>query len=188
MNKTLRWLCFAASLFLMVSCKQHYTPKPYVYFRIDLPNKEYKHFTDSTRYSFDVPTYAFVISDSINNNWSNVEFPLNRATVYITYKALNNDFSRCMEESREFVYKHTVKADAIKENYYFDDDKKVYGILYDIKGNAASPIQFFITDSTRHFLRGSLYFSCSPNKDSLAPVVDFLREDIVRLIESMEWY
>lgn len=92
-----------------------------------------------------------------------------------------------MEDSREFVYKHTVKADAIKETFYEDYDKHVYGILYDIKGDAASSVQFFITDSTKHFIRGALYFEVRPNKDSLNPVIDFIRQDVVHMFESIKW-
>lgn len=183
-------LCLPAlvvAAFLLVSCKQHYSPKPYGYFRIDLPTKEYKAYDGNMPYSFELPVYAFITSDSVNREWSNIEFPLNNATVYMTYKALNNDFARYLEESREFVYKHTVKADAINESFYGNDDKKVYGILYDIKGNTASSVQFFITDSTDHFLRGSLYFNSVPNKDSLGPVIEFIRADIVHMMETFSW-
>jgi len=155
--------------------------------RIDLPTKEYKAYDGNMSYSFELLVYAFITSDSVNREWSNIEFPLNNATVYMTYKALNNDFARYLEESREFVYKHTVKADAINESFYGNDDKKVYGILYDIKGNTASSVQFFITDSTDHFLRGSLYFNSVPNKDSLGPVIEFIRADIVHMMETFSW-
>jgi gliding motility-associated lipoprotein GldD len=91
------------------------------------------------------------------------------------------------EDSRALAYKHTIKADAINETVYTNPGHRVYGILYDIKGNAASSLQFYLTDSVRHFLRGSLYFNVEPNKDSLAPVIAYFREDIVHLIESFEW-
>jgi gliding motility-associated lipoprotein GldD len=114
-------------------------------------------------------------------------FPYNKATIYLTYKSIHNDFNQHMEDSREFVYKHTVKADAIKETFYENEENNVYGILYDIKGNAASSLQFFVTDSTTNFLRGALYFDVAPNKDSLSPVIEYLREDIIQMFESLRW-
>jgi gliding motility-associated lipoprotein GldD len=80
-----------------------------------------------------------------------------------------------------------VKADAITEQAYLNDENRVYGILYELKGNTASNIQFVLSDSTKHFLRGALYFNVNPNKDSIAPVVDYIREDIIRLVETLEW-
>ncbi|NLA24678.1 MAG: gliding motility lipoprotein GldD [Bacteroidales bacterium] len=186
-NKIILTLIIGGLLIIIISCKQNYTPKPYGYFRIDLPKKEYKKHESEMPFSFEVPNYAFVINDSINKEWSNIDFPLNNARIYMTYKNVENNFSILSEEAREFVYKHTVKADAIKESYYGNEDEKVYGILYDIKGNAASSVQFFLTDSTKHFVRASLYFNNVPNKDSLAPVIEFIREDIVHLIETFAW-
>ena len=92
-----------------------------------------------------------------------------------------------INDAHTFVGKHVVKADAITQTRYEDSSSSVYGILFDIKGNTASSVQFFVTDSILHFLRGALYFNTEPNKDSLAPVIDFIREDIVHLIESMHW-
>ena len=85
------------------------------------------------------------------------------------------------------VKNHITKADAINEQPFINHENKVFGILYDLKGNTASAVQFYVTDSTRHFLRGSLYFSAEPNADSLAPVIDFFREDIIHLIETLKW-
>jgi gliding motility-associated lipoprotein GldD len=91
------------------------------------------------------------------------------------------------EDARKYVYKHSVKADGISERVFEHPEKKVYGVFYDITGNAASSVQFTLTDSTQHFVRGALYFNNVPNKDSIAPMVDYIREDMVRLMESFEW-
>jgi len=85
------------------------------------------------------------------------------------------------------VKNHINKADAINEQIFSDAENSVYGILYDLKGNTASAVQFYATDSIKHYLRGSLYFSAEPNADSLAPVIDFFREDILHLIETLRW-
>ncbi len=85
------------------------------------------------------------------------------------------------------VKNHITKADAINEQVISNRENKVYGILYDLKGNTASAVQFYVTDSIKHYLRGSLYFATEPNPDSLAPVIDFFREDIIHLIETLKW-
>jgi gliding motility-associated lipoprotein GldD len=85
------------------------------------------------------------------------------------------------------VYKHTVKAENIAEIPYENAEQKVYGILYELTGNTASPVQFVLTDSNKNFFRGALYFENVPNKDSIAPIVQYVQKDIVRLIESFEW-
>ena len=92
-----------------------------------------------------------------------------------------------MEDVRTLVYKHIVKADDIVENIIIGPESKVYGIIYDLSGNTASTSTFFLTDSTNHFLTGSLYFSSHPNKDSLAPVMKFFEEDIVHLTRTLSW-
>jgi gliding motility-associated lipoprotein GldD len=85
------------------------------------------------------------------------------------------------------VKNHITKADAINEQLINDVGNRIFGILYDLKGNTASAVQFYVTDSVKHYLRGSLYFESEPNADSLAPVIDFFREDVIHLIETLKW-
>ena len=92
-----------------------------------------------------------------------------------------------MEDTRKIVYKHSVRADGIGEKAYDHKEKNVHGILYDLKGNTASSVQFVLTDSSRNFFRGALYFNNIPNKDSIAPMSDYIREDIIHIMESFEW-
>ena len=189
MSKT---ILFSICLMTIISvgCQRTYTPKPRGYFRISLPDKEYQSFDTTYPYKFDYPTYSKVITDSSSNAeayWINLEFPQFDGKIHMSYKTINNNLFDLLEDSRSLAYKHAIKADAINEKLFFDETKNVFGILYNIEGDAASPVQFFATDSTRHFLRGSLYFYSVPNKDSLAPVVTFVREDIMRLMESLQW-
>lgn len=178
-------------LTLFVSaCHSDYTPKPRGYFRIDLPEKSYKKSPDRLPYSFEYPSYSVLVNDPEAEKdlyWINVVFPKQKATIYISYKIIDNNLQEYTNDTRNFVYKHTIKADAISETPYVDKDKKVYGILYDIKGDAASNTQFYLTDSTKNFMRGALYFNTHPNKDSLAPVLKFINKDIEHLIETFEW-
>jgi gliding motility-associated lipoprotein GldD len=180
-------------LFLLLTgsaCKQSYTPKPRGFLRIDFPRKEYTVFDSTCPFRFDHPVYSRVIPDTDYNSepcWINIDFPDFDGRVHVSYKQVNGDLNDYIEDSRTLAYKHTIRADAIRETVYTDPETKVHGILYEIKGNAASSLQFYLTDSNRHFLRGSLYFNVTPDKDSLAPVIAYFKEDIIHLIESFEW-
>ena len=176
---------------ILISCNDVKVPKPRGYFRIDLPEHTYMNFDSAALpYRFEMPTYARVEPDhsyDAEPHWINIKFPYFKSQIHVTYRNINGIVDAALEDSRKLVYKHTVKADAIGENIYANDSLRVFGELYEIKGNAATPLQFALTDSTKHLFRGSLYFYCVPNKDSLAPVSEFLEEDIAHLIETFSW-
>ncbi len=176
----------------MCACSNDFVPKPRGYFRINLPEKTYKQFDSSGfPYSFDYPKYATVLPNKgriTEPYWVNIGVPELKATVYLSYKSLKSEkLSALLEDSHTLLYKQSVKAESIEESEILLPERKVYGILFDVGGDAASPVQFYITDSTNHFIRGALYFYASPNKDSLAPVVGFMRKDILKLIDSFHW-
>lgn len=178
-------------LLIAGSCGEKTVPKPRAYFRIDFQGKTY-HRLDSAAlpYRFEIPGYSKVIKDNerlAEPYWINLEFPAHKAEVHISYKRINNNLTQLTEDSRTLAYKHTIKADAINERVYENREKKVYGTIYMIDGNAASPLQFYLTDSTKNFLRGALYIREVPNIDSIRPVIDFLTPDVIRLIETTEW-
>jgi gliding motility-associated lipoprotein GldD len=165
-------------------------PKPKGYFRVDFPAKEYQQYRSDAPYSFEYPIYGKVVKDTeriAEPYWNNIEFEKFNCKIHLSYKAVKNNVSGYIEDAHTLAYKHTIKADAINEELFSDGKRKVYGILYDIEGNAASSVQFFVTDSSKHFLRGALYFESVPNKDSLAPSIAFFRKDIVHLIETLNW-
>jgi gliding motility-associated lipoprotein GldD len=173
------------------SCGEPTTPKPRGYFRVDYPEKEYRLF-DSTGfpYRFMYPVYGRVIDDDsriAEKYWVNVDFPSYKARFHISYKPAKGRLDSLLEDSRTLAYKHALKAESISEMFFSNPEAKVYGLLYNIKGNAASSWQFYVTDSVNHFLRGALYFAVSPNKDSLAPSVEFFGKDLVELVETIEW-
>jgi len=186
-----------AFLSVSYSCREIAVPKPKGHFRIDLPQKQYLHSNDQTGkirdmpFSFDYPAYGnltFQLENRTEPGWFNIEFPAYRAKIYLTYKKVNNDFASLMEQTYKMSVKnHITKADAIDEQVFNNQENKVYGILYDLKGNTASAVQFYVTDSINHYLRGSLYFSVEPNADSLAPVIAFFRTDIIHMIETLKW-
>jgi gliding motility-associated lipoprotein GldD len=177
-------------IMLAVACQPSYTPKPRGFMRVEFPAKEYLTFDSVCPYTFEYPAYGKIVPDTdyiAEPCWINIEFPDFDGKIHISYKEVDQDLNDFIEDSRTLTYKHTIKADAIRETVYTNPAQEVHGILYDIKGDAASSIQFYLTDSNAHFLRGALYFNVPPDKDSLAPVISFFREDIVHLVESFTW-
>lgn len=177
-------------LLSLFCCKRNFTPKPPGYMRIDFPDKTYRIYDSVCPFKFKYPVYGKVLPDTgriAEPCWINIEFREFGGKIHISYKPVDNNVNDYIEDSRTLAYKHTIKADAITETVYTDDSARVYGLLYEIKGDAASSVQFYLTDSNRHFLRGSLYFNVQPHADSMSPVIDFFLADIKHLIESFEW-
>jgi len=177
-------------LLLFDACRKEYTPRPRGYFRISFPIKSYKILEMPVPYTFEIPVYSVPGSDSLNlkqTDWVTIEVPANHAQIHLSYRTINKNLGQFIEESRTLAYKHSQKASSIEEQQFINPSKKVFGTIYNIKGNAASPMQFFMTDSVKHFLRGALYIKEIPNIDSLQPVIDFLNQDVIRLIETTQW-
>jgi gliding motility-associated lipoprotein GldD len=186
----LKYLLLLSIVCFQYGCRETPVPKPRGYFRIDLPAKEYRTYDTICPFIFEYPVYgniSYNVGKQSEPCWFNLEFPRYKAIIHFSYKSLNNNLEVILKETYDYAYSHSVKADAITEQPWLDNENKVYGILYDIKGNTASSLQFFLTDSTKHFLRGALYFSSEPQADSLAPVIRFFREDIVHIIETFQW-
>ena len=172
------------------SCREAAVPKPRGYFRIDLPPKEYRRYDTICPFVFEYPVYGHITYNVGRNSepcWFNLEFPRFKAIIHFSYKTLDHNLEPILKETYDYAYSHSIKAEAITEQPWQNRGNKVSGILYDIKGNTASSIQFFLTDSTKNFIRGALYFSAEPDADSLAPVIKFFREDIVHIIETFNW-
>ena len=175
---------------LGMACDRSYTPKPTGYVRIDYPEKTYRLYDDQEFYQFEIPTYAVVKIDNGRDaeaGWVNLEIPSLNGTIHLSYKPVKDNLIDYITDSRDLVYKHTVKAQGIEDTPFIHSEEKRFGLIYDLKGDVASAVQFFVTDSTNHFLRGSLYLNCRPNSDSLRPVIEFLREDIIHMIETTSW-
>jgi len=174
------------SILLMSGCKERFSPKPRGYLRIDLKEKIDTFLSPiNCPFSFNTANYFDVVVK--NDCWLDLRYIQHHAIIHLTYKSINNNLFDLLEDSRNMVYKHTIKADAINEKRYLNNTNETYGTLYDISGNAASSIQFHITDSAHNFIRGSLYFYTTPNQDSLKPIINYLRKDIIRIMETLEW-
>jgi len=183
------------ALSFLLSCNSTFTPKRRGYFRIDFPPHQYQTFDrPGFPYSFDYPVYATVIRDSSffdsvpeNPYWINIDFPRFAARIYISYKQIGpNSFDKLRDDAFKMTYKHTSKASSIDQSV-IQTPNGVGGIFFHVGGNAATAQQFYLTDTTRHFLRGALYFDTTPNEDSLATVNRFLQQDLTHLINSFRW-
>jgi gliding motility-associated lipoprotein GldD len=175
---------------ILFSCEgESYTPKPKGYFRIDFPEKKYEIVNDGCPFTFEKPIYTTITRNPRFTNpcWFNLEFNTLQATIYFSYEPIANNLDTFLENSRTLAFKHTVKATDIQQLIINHPEKKLYGLVYDIKGDAASEFQFHLTDSTNHFIRGSLYFNTVPNQDSLQPVLHSIKKDIEHLFTTFEW-
>jgi len=183
-------LIFILISVVLISCQEIYSPKNKAYPRVDFPEKNYRLYDSILPFTFECPVYANVLEDNekgAEKYWSNIVFKSFNAQIHLSYKDISNNLQDFEEDTRKLAYKHTIKADAIDEKIWENDKEKVYGILYDIQVNTASSIQFYLTDSVKHFLRGALYFNTKPNKDSLSPSIQFIRKDIDKMIETLKW-
>ena len=170
---------------IFFSCNDVVLPKPKAYLSLEYPKKEYKELTVLRPYTFDVLKSATIVEDK--NNWLKITYPKLKASIDITYRPIENNLKELLTEAEKMVFKHTVKAEQIIPKDFINSKKRVFGSLYEITGNAASQIQFHITDSTNNFIKGSLYFYAKPNYDSILPAVAYIKEDVLYLIESLEW-
>jgi len=183
-------LALALSVLIMPACDRSYTPKPMGYVRVHYPEKKYTLFDSAAPFRFEVPEYTEVVPSTSANAepwWYNIRYPEYNGTIHLSYKNPGDHVDELIGDTRTLVYKHSSQADGIVEIPYVDTSRRKYGILYELKGNVASAVQFFLTDSTEHFLRGALYFRTTPNRDSLNPVINFVEEDIEHLMETLEW-
>ena len=181
--------------FLLTSCNSTYVPKPTGYFNIPLPKKQYQLFNQSGYpYSFEYPVYANVVKDSSffdstteNPYWINVDFPQFNGRIYISYKNVGKyKLERLVNDAYNMTNKHTSRASGINDSLMATPNG-VHGIFFSVEGDVATANQFFLTDSTQHFIRGALYFDATPNEDSLQPVNRFLVDDMKHLINTLKW-
>jgi gliding motility-associated lipoprotein GldD len=182
---------------ILFACNSDYTVgKKRGYFKIDFPAKAYQKFDQSGYpYSFEYPVYANIIKDTAffdttpeNPWWINIDFPQFAARVHISYKQIGkNKFDSLVNDAFQLSYKqHTYKASAIEDSVMVTPNN-IHGVYFTLAGNTATANQFFLTDSVNHFLRGALYFSATPNEDSISVVNNFLKQDLFHLINTLKW-
>ena len=173
----------------LVSCGQDPIPKPHAYLRLDYPKANYdQESLEGIPFTFEKNILASKvevkpIKSDTKSYGVTLEYPTMKGTIYLTYKDVENSKERLtsfLRDAQNFTQEHTIKADENKEH-------KVYGIFYEVGGNAASQSQFYLTDSVNHFLTGSLYFYAKPNYDSILPAANYLKNDIAHIMESVQW-
>ncbi|GGH77618.1 gliding motility lipoprotein GldD [Filimonas zeae] len=177
------------------SCNSPYTPRPKGYFKIDFPAKTYKTFNEpGYPYSFEYPAYAQISRDTSffgaapeNPWWVNIDFPQFNSRLYVSYKTIGSyQLEKLIGDAFNMTGKHTVKANSIDDSLMVTPNN-IHGMFFKVGGDVATANQFFLTDSTRHFLRGALYFDATPNQDSLLPVNNFLVDDMRHMINTFRW-
>lgn len=183
MFKNLLYLFLAIFL---VSCSEDYKPKPKGELRLEYPKPQYKAFSSPCSYGFEYSDFA-KIYDAKKQCWYNLTYPKMKANVFITYFPVKNDFDKHVKEVEKMVYEHTIKASAIETKSFSYPEKRVFGNFYELKGESASNIQIYITDSTRHFVTANLYFKSRPKPDSLAPAINYVKQDLLHMIETFHW-
>lgn len=180
---------YILSLFFLAGCND-YTPRPSGFARIERKHPHYLTF-DTPYFSLEYPSDAKIEQLKINDEaglWFNIIYPQYNATLYCTYLPTTKaTLSKALDDSYQLAYSHISMADEITQIQYVDSLRNKEGILYDIKGFVAVPLQFYITDKASHFLRGSFYFDHSVNVDSVSPVVGYIKGDIQHIMESLNW-
>ncbi len=178
------------SLFLL-GCGDDPLPKPKGYLRLEYPEAIYEKASIPLPFSFEKNKLAAPVKSvksSADAKGVDVKYPALKATIYLTYKAIENDnLDSLLRDAQNLTQKHTIKADEISSNLFENKKEEVYGMFYEIGGDAASQSQFYVTDSINHFVSGSLYFYAKPNYDSIYPASEYLKKDIKRIMESIEW-
>ena len=190
--KPLIFIVFIVALACFACQNNDYSPKPKGYFRIEFPKKAYTEFNKPVPYQFQYPVYANLEKDQSRDareNWYNLHFKQFNGYLHLTYYDVSGkgEYDQMVEDARKLAFKHTIKASAIDQRIINYPKQKVYGIYYAIEGNTASSVQFFLTDSAKHYFRGALYFNERPQFDSIAPVVKFIKTDIDTLISTFRW-
>lgn len=179
-----RILLFIFTL-VVFSCTKDTLPKPSAFLSLTYPKKSYKKLPLKRPYTFEVLKHTMLVDEA--NHWLKIKYPSLKASIDITYRPIENNLEELLTDAEKLVFKHTLKAAQIIPKDFVNAEKRVFGSLYEITGNAASQIQFHITDSTKNFLKGSLYFYIKPNYDSILPAVNYIKKDIFNIIETLEW-
>ncbi|MCZ6693374.1 MAG: gliding motility lipoprotein GldD [Bacteroidetes bacterium] len=174
------------------SCSQDYLPKPKGYNRIELPDPKYISLPDSLPYDFEYSVHANIYKDSswmAERYWINIYYPQLEASVQITYKPVlsrQDLLEEYLRDAHTLTSKHQIKAYAIDESIIQTPLGNTV-VISELSGEVPSQFQFYVTDSTKHFLRGALYFRTATKNDSLAPVIQYVKRDILQMVNTLEW-
>lgn len=178
-------LIFSLLCLSFLSCGDDKMPKPTGQLSLEYPPAKYMKFSNSCGFDFDKNELGEVKAKS--NCGLEIHYPKMKATVYLTYKPVKNNLEKLLIDAQKLTYEHAIKANDIAEQPYINPDSKVYGMFYQVGGNAATNAQFYATDSTKNFVTASMYFYSKPNFDSILPAADYIKNDMKKIIETIKW-
>ncbi len=172
------------SVLVLTACKEDVLPKPKAMLRLEYQQGDTQSFT-ADHYQCDVNQRAQI--EKKEDASVTVNYPDMKGTVFMTYKEVDDNLESLLSDAQKLAYEHVVKADNIVEQPFVNEEDSVFGMYYEVKGNAASQAQFYVTDSTEHFLTGSLYFYAKPNYDSIYPAAVYIQKDMRQIMETLRW-
>lgn len=172
-------------LLSVLACKDPVLPKPKSYLSLNYPTAGYDSLQSPGPYFFRKNKGALVKIESKFD--VRIDYPLQKGSIFISYKPVANNLDSLLRDAQNFTQKHAVKAESISEQLYVNSENRVFGMLYEVTGNAASQTQFYLTDSIRNFVVGSVYFEARPNYDSILPAAAYLSKDVKILMETFRW-
>jgi gliding motility-associated lipoprotein GldD len=185
LKKTISFSILLLVFLSIFGCKKEVLPKPTSQLRLDYPVAEYAHFENECPFTFDINSEAVIKEKSACN--FTIDYPKMKATIYVSYKPVNNNITSLLRDAQKLTYEHVIKADDILEQPFINKDHKVYGMFYEVNGNAATNAQFYVTDSIKHFIDCSVYFYAKPNFDSVMPAASYVKNDMQAIMESLRW-
>ena len=181
----LQYILILTIILPFISCNGDVLPKPKAQLRLEYNSPTYELTDSECPFQFEFSTESNAKTNQ--KCWMNIEYSKLNASINLTYRPIENNLNELFLEAEKLTFNHTIKADGINSIPYENRSKKKYGALYEVTGNAASPLQFHITDSTKNFITGAVYFNIEPNYDSIVPAIKYLQNDIVHLMETLEW-
>ena len=175
---------FTILFLLVLSCQDEPFPKPKAKMRLEYPQGNV---ADLETENFSFKYNQLAEAEPNGDKAFTISYPEMKGAIFLSYKKIDGNLAKLINDSKRLSYEHAAKADNIVEQPYVNPVEKVYGALFEVQGNAASQAQFFVTDSTEHFLTGSVYFYTKPNYDSILPAASYLQNDIRGIIETLKW-
>ena len=192
-NNYYKYLYFTIGiLMLLSSCGEEYAPKPKGFNRIELPPNSYKDLGGEHPFTFQYSQHAQILKDTSwlsEPHWLDIYYPEHKCNIQITYKKFKDKkglFNELVDDAHKLTNKHNIRAYAIDESV-MKTKKGYYTTIFELSGEVPSQYQFYVTDSSKHFLRGALYFRTAIKNDSLAPVIEYMKEDVRHLIHTIEF-
>ncbi len=178
--------CTLILFITLISCFENNLPKPKAYLNLEYSSPQYHEVLNSCGFKYQINKEA-ILENHEEECWDNIKYPKMKATIYLSYFKVDNNINSLIDDAYQMPMKHVNRAIEIPEKIYFDQKNKIFGSLFRVEGNTASQLQFFLTDSIRNFLVGSLYFYSKPNYDSLMPAARYIEDDMLHLMETLKW-